>query len=80
MTRLYIVRHGENVGNINGIFVGHKDISLTEKGHIQAELTARYLEDKPIDVLYSIDLKRAYETCRHIADIKGMEIHTHIRA
>jgi len=77
MTRFYIIRHGESLGNSAGLFLGHTDLGLTERGHKQAELTAEYLKDVPIDAFYSSDLKRAYETCEHIARKKNMPINTH---
>ena len=77
MTKFYIIRHGESLGNHQNLFLGHTDLGLTERGHAQAELTGEYLKDMPIDVFYSSDLKRAYETCKHISDKKGMDITTH---
>ena len=77
LTKFYIIRHGESLGNKKNIFLGHTDLGLTEKGHAQAELTGDYLKDMPIDKFYSSDLKRAYETCKHISDKKGMNITTH---
>ena len=77
MTKFYIIRHGESLGNHQNLFLGHTDLGLTERGHAQAELTGEYLKDVPIDAFYSSDLKRAYETCKHISDKKGMDITTH---
>ncbi len=74
MTRFYIVRHGESMGNSQNLFVGHTDVPLTPRGHAQAELTGEYLKDKTIDAFYSSDLSRALETCRHISDKKNMDI------
>ncbi len=76
MTKFYIIRHGESLGNYDNLFLGHTDLGLTQRGHAQAELTAQYLKDRHIDVFYSSDLKRACETCRHIADKRGMDIIT----
>ena len=73
-TRFLFVRHGESEGNLNNIFLGHTDLDLTELGHSQAELTARYLAEADIDVLYSSDLKRAWQTAEHIAAKKDMSI------
>lgn len=77
MTKLYIIRHGESLGNSKSLFLGHTDLGLTEKGHLQAELTGEFLKDKNIDVFYSSDLKRAYETCCHIADKKNKTVNIH---
>ena len=74
MTKLYFIRHGESTANRMGLFVGHTDMDLTEKGHEQAEMTANYLKDIHIDVIYSSDLSRAYNTALHTAKLKGMEV------
>ncbi|MDP4133909.1 MAG: histidine phosphatase family protein [Bacillota bacterium] len=73
-TRMIFVRHGESLGNLYGRFVGQGDVPLSEKGHIQAEKTAEYLKDCPIDVIYGSDLRRAFDTGKHIADKKKMKI------
>ncbi len=70
-TRMIFVRHGQSMGNLDGIYVGHTDSPLSEKGHLQAELTAEFLKDEKIDVFYSSDLIRAYETAVHIAKRHG---------
>lgn len=36
MVRILLVRHGESVGNKNGIFTGQMDLPLTEEGISQA--------------------------------------------
>ncbi len=66
-TRMIFVRHGESEANLNGIFVGHIDSPLSEKGRAQAEMTAEYLKNEKIDVFYASDLKRAFETGSIIA-------------
>lgn len=67
MVRFLVVRHGQSLGNAGGVFVGQNDVDLSPLGHIQADITGKYLEDKKIDVIYSSDLKRAYHTAEHIA-------------
>lgn len=65
---LYLVRHGENPANITHEF-SYKlvDYSLTPKGLLQAEQTAQWLKNTPIDAIYSSPLKRAHETAQAIA-------------
>ncbi len=75
MTTLIFVRHGEAEGNVQKIFHGWYDSSLTENGHRQAACTADYLADVPIDVLYASDLKRTMDTAGYIARKKHMDIH-----
>ncbi len=74
MTHLIIVRHAEAEGNINRRFHGHTDSALTENGHKQAERLAEKLLGVDINIIYSSDLTRAYQTAKHIADIKGLDV------
>lgn len=62
-TTLIFVRHGESSANGKGVFAGHLDLPLSERGRQQAEETARYIkENYPVDAIYSSDLQRAFET------------------
>lgn len=72
--RLILVRHGQSEGNLVRSFLGHTDLDLTELGHKQAECTAQYLKNEKIDVIYSSDLKRAWNTAEHIAAKKNLSI------
>lgn len=75
MTKLLLVRHGESEANKNGIFAGHFDVELTERGIKQAQKTAGYIkENYKVDCVYASDLKRAYKTGSCIADALGVEI------
>ncbi len=73
-TQIYIIRHGESEGNRLRKFLGHSDLDITDLGHIQAENTAEFLYDIPVDVIYSSDLLRAYNTALHTAEKKGMDV------
>lgn len=75
-TTVYLIRHGQSEGNLAHRFLGHTDLPLTELGHAQAERTAEFLKDIPVDVIFSSDLKRAYQTAEHTAVKKGLPIHT----
>jgi broad specificity phosphatase PhoE len=74
MNRLYFVRHGENPANISKEF-SYKlvDYSLTPKGILQAQQTAKYFENIKIDGIYTSPLKRAMETAEIIAAPLGMK-------
>ena len=63
-TLIYMVRHGESVGNMRRDFLGHTDLPLTEKGEAQALAAARYLQEIGFapDVVYASPLCRAYKT------------------
>ncbi len=75
MTRLIITRHGQSIANAELRFAGHSDFDLSETGHAQAALVAAYLKEKEkIDVIYSSDLKRAYNTALPTAKAFGLDI------
>jgi broad specificity phosphatase PhoE len=67
MNTIYLVRHGENTANLTGEFsYKYVDYSLTPKGVMQAQQTAAFFKNKPIDAIYSSPLKRARETAESI--------------
>ncbi len=74
MTTVYLIRHGQSVGNKLGRFLGQTDLDLSELGYEQAEQTRQYFENIPVDVVYSSDLMRAYNTVAPIARDKNIEI------
>ena len=75
MTRLVITRHGQSQANAEYRFAGHSDFDLSELGRRQAERTADYIcENEKIDVIYSSDLSRAYNTALPTAKRLGLEI------
>src|SRR6476620_3307549 len=77
MTKLYLVRHGENKANITKEFSYKKiDYSLTPRGVLQAHQTADYFRDKEVEAVYSSPLKRAIETARIIAEPLGLSVIT----
>ncbi len=72
MTTLYIVRHGQSLGNLTGRFLGHTDLDLSKMGYEQADKVAVFFENIHIDAVYSSDLCRAFNTVKPIADKKGL--------
>ena len=74
-TTLIFVRHGESDANGKGMFAGHLDIALSERGLQQAELTAGWIKDKYcVDAIYSSDLQRAFCTALPIGRCCGLEV------
>lgn len=74
MGKLYLVRHGETVWNVEARYQGHTDTSLSEKGLQQAQkLQERFIRE-PIDAIFGSDLNRAAETARIIAKPKGFNV------
>ncbi len=75
MTTVIFVRHGQSESNLAKIFTGQNEVSLTELGRMQAQNTAAFLKDYPIDAIYASDLSRAVETAEPTAKMHGLEIH-----
>ncbi len=75
MTRFVVTRHGQSIANAERRFAGISDFDLTDIGREQARLTAKYIcENEKIDVIYSSDLSRAYNTALPTSEILGMKI------
>ena len=73
-TTLLIVRHGESLGNLHELFLGHTDLGLTELGERQAAALAETLRDRRIDAVYSSDLCRARQTVTPAAELHGLSV------
>ena len=73
-TILYLIRHGESLGNVRHIFLGHTDWDLTELGRRQAACTAALFRDSAVDTVVASDLLRAWNTALPIAEAKGLAI------
>ena len=74
-TTLIFIRHGESEANYEHRFTGQSNVfGLTARGHAQAQAAAEALSDIPIDVIVASDLRRAYDTAKHVADLRGMDV------
>lgn len=74
-TTLILIRHGESEANFEHRFTGQSNVfGLTERGHAQAEAAARSLDGIPIDMILASDLRRAFDTAKHLADRRGMTV------
>ena len=74
MTKLYLIRHGQTVDNVNQIMQGQTQGELTAEGEEQARQLRDQLQRKHFDAFVSSDLKRSVDTCRIIAEPFGMEV------
>lgn len=74
VTRLYLIRHGQSGGNVEGRFGGHSDTPLSELGRKQARVTAKALARERVDVIYSSDLRRAVQTAEPLAKKLELEV------
>lgn len=76
MTKLYLVRHGETVDNVNKIMQGQTQGCLTERGERQARELRDRMRSEKIDAFLSSDLRRSVDTCRIIAGPHGKDVVT----
>ncbi|RSL96263.1 hypothetical protein CEP52_011612 [Fusarium oligoseptatum] len=67
--RLLLIRHGETVDNVAGVYAGSRDSALTAHGVLQAgRLAAHLAEHVDVDHMFSSDLQRAAITAQAILD------------
>lgn len=62
--KLFLIRHGQSVANLNQTYTGQSDVPLTETGRKEAEAIRPVLERFTFDRVYSSDLSRAADTQR----------------
>lgn len=62
--KLFIMRHGESLGNLENRFTGLLDVDITEKGFIDAYLAGIKIKNLKygFDICYTSLLKRAIKT------------------
>lgn len=73
MTKLIIVRHAQSESNQAHFFAANTNINLTQFGREQAEATAMYLKEQPIDVAYCSNLVRTVQTAKPILQGRNIE-------
>ncbi|KAK3491265.1 histidine phosphatase superfamily [Neurospora hispaniola] len=71
--RLFLVRHGETVDNVAGLYAGIRDSPLTTHGVLQARRLASHFASRscsigPVTHIFSSDLQRAVSTAQAIVD------------
>lgn len=76
MTRIYFIRHGQTTWNHESKYQGHSDISLSELGVAQAQKLSSYFKSRklPLDLIFSSDLSRAYQTAQELAKAYDLEV------
>ena len=68
MKTIWLVRHGETEFNVQSRLQWLSNSELTPAGLSQIRALSRYFEDKPVEGIFSRDLKRAQITADHIAE------------
>lgn len=71
--RILLIRHGESVDNVAGLYAGSRDSPLTNHGVLQikrlgAHLAKRHEAIGPVKHIFTSDLQRAYQTAEAIAE------------
>jgi alpha-ribazole phosphatase len=79
MTKFYLVRHGQTDWNKEGRYQGQADINLNSDGEEQARVVSQKLAGKPIDAIYSSDLKRARHTAEEIGKQLKLPVYLDVR-
>ena len=74
-TTLYVVRHGESEGNVNGDITGTNP-PLTKRGLAQAEELSNVFKSRSLHVIYSSPLIRAHHTALSVAKKHGLPVST----
>ncbi len=69
---LYLVRHGQSVGNEQKLFFGWSDHPLTQLGREQARQAAEKLKGIPFTRCMASDLSRAWETALICLEGRGV--------
>ena len=67
MLRIFLIRHGETEWNKVGRLQGNSDVKLSAEGIRQARLLAEHAILPAVDVIYSSDLSRAFDTAKILA-------------
>ena len=65
--KIYLIRHGQTTGDIEGLYGGIYNDHLSAKGRLQAEEMAKKLVGKGIEIIYSSPYNRAKDTAEILA-------------
>ncbi|KAI0804935.1 histidine phosphatase superfamily [Xylaria sp. FL0064] len=71
--RLLLIRHGESVDNVAGLYAGSRDSSLTNHGILQAQRLGAHIASRrsvtgPVKHVFASNLQRAYQTADAIVE------------
>ena len=77
MTKIYIIRHCEAMGNVLRVFQGSSNFDVSELGKVQLKFLEERFDAIPLDRIYSSPLKRAMKTAEAVRGIKNIEIEPH---
>lgn len=66
--KLYLIRHGESLDDIEDRFGGFANYPLTENGLVKVQVLAESLKDSEIQKLFTSPYLRAYDAARLISE------------
>ncbi len=73
MTRIYMVRHCEAMGNVLRLFQGSSDMDISEMGEKQLEYLKKRFESIELDKVYTSPLTRARKTALAVIGDRPLE-------
>lgn len=71
---LYLVRHGQSVGNVRRTFHGQTDYPLTPEGRRQARQAAEKLREVSFTRCFASNLQRAWDTAQICVAGRGIAV------
>jgi len=71
VAKLFLVRHGQSLWNLENRFTGWVDIDITEKGKEEARKAGISLKNEQIDIAFTSALIRAQHTLDIILEVTG---------
>lgn len=74
MTRIYLIRHAQSVGNLYRRVLGWYDGGVTRLGWEQIAALEKRFQGLTVDAVYSSDLLRARQTAQAAAGSRGLPI------
>ena len=77
--KVYVIRHGESVNNLEYKWTGHLDVNLTPKGYLDAKKAGEIIKNVNFNKVFSSALKRAVETAKTALPSYEVETSTLLR-
>lgn len=74
VTKIYIIRHAETIGNIEKRLTGRKDYEITENGREMIKLLEKKLENVKFDIAFSSTENRSFKTIEGLAKKSNINI------
>ena len=74
VTKIYVVRHCEAIGNVQKIFQGVSDLDITESGAEQLLYLKKRFKDIQLDAVYSSPLIRTQKTAKAVVGEKKLSV------